>query len=208
MNNYRITVKQISDNEIQLEDIRDIFAELGITSVSDFNQMKKMGVLKIPSYDNLNAFCKKRNGEKFEVFFFGKTEVTKKVEKKIFDDEIIDAVRKWCVENDVKTLYEYRSTKHPRNFPTYKATVDLYGEEYFYEILGLEKSRVNFSSNFFDESFIPILSEWCTKNKVLSKNDYLNKKPHDFPSLERIRQLTGKSNYFKDVIEFNFKNSK
>ena len=208
MNNYRITVKQISNNEISLEDIRDIFFEFGIKTINDFNEIKKSGKLKIPSFDNLNAFCKERKGKRFEVFFFGNTELNLKIEKKLIDGELVEKIKKWCLNNNVTTLTEYRFTKRPSEFPTYKATVNNYGEDYFYDVLGLQRIKSNFSTKIYDESFINTLREWCIKNKISSKNEYLRKRPHDFPSLERIRQLTGKSDYFKEILEIDFKNSK
>ena len=204
MNKYRITISQIINNEIRLEDIRDIFSELGIRNIHDFEQMKKSGYLKIPSYDNLNALCKEMAGEKFEKYFFGKTEINLKIEKILYDNQLIEEIKRWCSDNNIVTLNDYRIAKRPNKFPTYKATVDNYGEKYFYDILGLHKRKPNFSSKLFDEKFIITIREWCIRNDILSKNDYQRKKPNNFPSLETIRQLTGKSNYFKEVLKLDF----
>ena len=201
MGNYRITIKQLSNNEITLEDIRDIFLELRIKNTNDFNEIKKSGDLKIPSFDNINALCKSQKGKSFEVFFFGNTELNLKIEQKLIDSEFIIEIKKWCVDNDIITLNDYRfpKTKRPIHFPTYKATVNNYGEEYFYDVIGLQRRKTDFHNKLFDESFINTLREWCIENKVHSKNEYLNKKPRDFPLLETIRQLTGKNDYFKEL---------
>ena len=206
MNRFKITPKQITNNEVSLEDIRDIFVELEVKSVADFNKLKKSGDLQVPSYDNLNALCKEKTGKKFEVFFFGNTELNFRIERKLIDEELVKEIKRWCSENNVITLKDYRMTKRPKHFPTYKATVNNYGVDYFYEVLGLQPLKPNFAMKLFDDRFVSVLKEWCINNKISSKNEYLKKKPHDFPSIERIRQLTGKSNYFKEILELDFKN--
>jgi len=205
MNKYRITIKQIFNDEVSLEDIREIFFDLEINNVSDFKEKKASGDLPIPSFDNLNALCKEKKGQSFEVFFFGNSEHNLKIEKKLIDHELIDRIKKWCIDNNIQTLTEYRFTKRPEDFPTFKATVNNYGENYFYEIIGLQKHKPNFSTKLFTTNFINELREWCIENKISSKNEYLRKKPNNFPSLERIRQLTGKDDYFKEVLKIDFK---
>jgi len=103
MNNYRITIKQITNDEVTLEDIRDIFLELGIKTTNDFNKIKKSGTVKIPSLDNLNALCKIKKGKKFEQFFFGNTELNLKIEEKLIDLDLVEEIKRWCIDNNITT---------------------------------------------------------------------------------------------------------
>ena len=172
MNNYSITLKQIINDKVTLEDIRDIFLELGIKNVNDFNEIKKSGKIKIPSLNNLNALCKTKKGKNFETFFFGNTALNLKIEQKLIDFALVEEIKNWCSENNVTTLTQYRFTKRPKHFPTYKATVNNYGEDYFYDILGLQKLKSGFSNNHFDEPFMKSIEKVIIKESLalLTKN--------------------------------------
>ena len=135
METYKATFKQIKNNEISLEEVREAFLEMGVRNKKFFSFFKKIGDLEVPSFDNLNALCLERTCEKFEKFFFGNSELNKRIENKLLDTELVLQIKEWCKISNVTTLMEYRITKRPDNFPTYKATVNNYGEEYFYEIL-------------------------------------------------------------------------
>ncbi len=205
---FKATLSQIRNNEFTLDDIRDVFQELNIQTVEEFKRKKKEGIFKIPSFDNLNALCLERTGKRFEKFFFGNTELNKKKQARLMDDALIVKIKTWCADNQITTINEYRQTTRPPEFPTYKSTIDNYGEEYFYEVLGLKKHKENFSDKIIDDEFIQILKAWCIQNNIDSRNEYENKKPENFPSLERIRQLTLGSDYFTELLELNFKSNR
>jgi hypothetical protein len=205
---FEATVKEIRNGEVSLEDIRNVFQELDVKTIGDFKQKKKSGIIKVPSFDNLNALCLLKKGQKFERFFFGDTELNKKKQLYLIDENLVERIKQWCIENNITTLNEYRQKGHPPEFPTYKSTVDNYGEDYFYEVLGLKKHKEDFSNKIFDDDFIKTLKDWCLKNNITSRNQYQNKKPDYFPSLERIRQLTIGSDYFLDFIQVNFETNR
>ena len=141
MNNCRITVQQLNDDIITLESIRDLFIGLGIKKLKDFHEIKKTLNFRIPSFCNLNALCKAKKSKSFEVFFFGGTESNLKLQQKLIDEFVIEEIKKWCFCNNVSTVDEYRFAKRPCHFPSYKKTIDNYGEDYFYEVLGLFKYK-------------------------------------------------------------------
>ena len=146
MSIYNITVKQLKDDIITLENIRDVFTKLGIRKLKDFHEIKKNLNLKIPSFCSLNALCKAKKGKNFEIFFFGVTELNFKFEQRLMDDVLIEEIKDWCFYNNVRTVHEYRFTKRPNYFPTYKKTIDNYGEDYFYDVIGLYKYKSDFST--------------------------------------------------------------
>jgi len=205
---YIVTLSQLKNEQVTLDEVKDIFKELNIQTLSDFKRKKKEGILKIPSFDNLNALCLMKKGLKFEPFFFGVSELNKKKQKNLLNEKIIERVREWCFENSVTTLAEYRQKDHPPDFPTFKKTVDNYGEDYFYEIIGLKKRKDTFSEKLFDYKFIREIKEWCQKNQIISRREYNEKRPSHFPSTERIRQLTPGSDYWGEVLNLGNEKSK
>jgi len=207
MTKFIATLNQIRNNEITLEDIKNVFHVLNIRTTEQFKKKKKVGIFKLPSFDNLNALCLERKGKKFEVFFFGGTELNKKTQAKLIDNNLIIKIKIWCADNEIITINDYRLATRPPEFPTYKATIDNYGEEYFYDVLGLKKYKDNFSDKIIDDEFIKILKDWCLRNNISSKKEYEFKKLDYFPSLERIRQLTFGSDYFREFLELDFKNN-
>ena len=133
---FEVSLKALINNEISLEEIRNAFVKLEIKNLVDFKQKKKSKELKVPSFDNLNALCLEKTGKTFEKFFFGNNEINKKVEQRLLENA--ERIKKWCDDHNVTTINEYRLAKRPEDFPTYKSTIDNYGEDYFYEILGLK----------------------------------------------------------------------
>lgn len=132
---FQASLKELINNELSLEEMRNAFSELEIKNVVDFKEKKKTGELKVPSFDNLNALCVEKTGKNFEKFFFGNNEINRRVEQRLLENG--ERIKKWCEENNVTTIHEYRLAKRPKDFPTYKSTIDNYGEDYFYEVLGL-----------------------------------------------------------------------
>ncbi len=139
---FEVSLKELINNELSLEEIRNAFVKLEIKNVVDFKHKKKSRELKVPSFDNLNALCIEKSGKNFEKFFFGNTEINKKVEQGLIENA--ERIKKWCANNNVTTIHEYRLAKRPKDFPTYKSTIDNYGENYFYEVLGLKGYKVKY----------------------------------------------------------------
>lgn len=142
---FEVSLKELINNELSLEEIRNAFVELEIKNVVDFKQKKKSRELRVPSFDNLNALCLEKTGKNFEKFFFGNNEINKKVEKSLLENS--ERIKKWCADNSVTTIHEYRLAKRPEDFPTYKSTIDNYGEDYFYEVLGLKGYKEKYKNN-------------------------------------------------------------
>lgn len=203
---FKATLRQIRRKEFTLEDIREIFQEMNIETVEQFKQNMAIGAIKVPSFASLNALCIEQRGVKFEKFFFGGLEFKKERYVKLIDSDLVLKIKNWCADNQITTIYEYKQKKRPPDFPTYKSTIDNYGEAYFSDVLGLKKYKDKLSEKIIDDKFIKKLRDWCLKNKISSRTEYQLKKPDSFPSNERIRQLAPEIDYFSVILGLDFRN--
>jgi len=175
---------------------------LNIQTVEDFKKKKKMGVIKVPSFDNLNALCKQnKGGRKFEEFFFVNSEKL----NKLIDEDLIERIKKWCKKNNINSQVEYLSFKgKPKDFPTRAMIMKNYGEKWFSEALELTKYKPRLQDKLLNEEFMNSIKEWCIKNNIDSISKYAKtKKPKWMPSHERIRQIYG-NEYFKQVLGIKY----
>jgi len=200
---FEATLKQIKNNEFTFEDIRDVFQKLNIRTIEDFKQKKKIGEIKVPSFDNLNVLCKQnKGGRKFEEFFFGK--VAK--QDKLIDEILIKKIKEWCKENDVnskaKYFYFLKKGELPEEFPT-RAIIEKNWENWFAEILNFPEYEPTLEDKLFEEEFINSLKEWCIENNIDSIRKYETERKNKMPSYERIRQIYG-SEYFEQALGIKY----
>lgn len=203
----KITNKQLIKGEVTFEYLKTIFKELEIDSQHKLKLAKQQGKIKIPGYYELDEICQKKTGQNLDTFLNFKRSITKPRQiERIIDPIFIENVKKWCIENNIKSEPEFTSAKIKlKGFPTVRTIIKNYGHDYFTEILGLSRYKHTTEDNLINDDFNEVLKKWCVDNDISSINKYNKLKPKEFPSSERIRQIFG-NDYFKEIVNINARN--
>ena len=189
---FKATNQQLIDGTVTFDELNNIFKEFKIDSQYIFFLAKRDGKLKVPSYYIIDEICKEKTGKSFGEFFNFQRSVTKPRQiERIIDTKFIEKLKKWCSDNDIKSQSEYLAFKaRPKEFPTVSTIKRYIGDNYFTEFLGLPIYKATIEDKLLEDDFINRLKKWCSENGIDSISKYNKaKKPEDFPSGERIKQI-------------------
>jgi hypothetical protein len=200
---FKATYKQLWNDEVQLFELKDVLHNLKIDTQHKLLLAKKSKILRIPNYYTIDKICYSKTGQSFDKYFQFKRSVTKPRNiDRIMQEDFIERLKNWCSTRSIKSIPEYTVAKErPKEFPTTATIVKNYGFDYFTDIIGLKRYVDTIEDKLLDKNFKERLKNWCIENNVTSVSKYNKiKKPKEFPSAERIRQILG-SFYFEEILE-------